>query len=84
MDRLNIDLRSVSSFSLVQADGPETSSATISDIREYKTKGEALLALEESEAPVKYIMFEHGGETYKIYPVEDTDEFDVIKTPTLH
>lgn len=81
---LSIDLKSVSSFLVVQADGPENYSDTITDEKEFKKLKEALDTVLDSEAPIKYLMFNHGGETYKLKPIEDSGEFNVIRTPILH
>ena len=81
---LSLDLRSVSSFTLVQADSPEGSETVIIDEKDFTVLGDALRTLRKSEAPVKYLKFNHSGITYSLYPIEDSEEFKVVKTPVLN
>lgn len=84
MNGLSIDLKNVSLFVVVQADGPETAKETIADEKEFKDWKEAFKAVNSSEAPIKYVRFYHEGGEYKIYPIEDTEEFTVIKNPIMN
>ena len=81
---LNIDLRSVSKFFVVQADGHETDKETTSDEKELINLGDAIKIVRDSEAPVKYLHFNHNGDTYKLYPIEDSEEFKVIRSPIVN
>jgi hypothetical protein len=81
---LGIDLKSVSRFFVVQADGPETEKETISDEKELANLSDAINLVRDSEAPIKYLHFNHSGLTYKLYPIEDSEEFQVIRTPILN
>ncbi len=84
MNGLNIDLKRVSSFVVVQADGPETAKETITDEKEFKTYQDAFKVINTSQAPVKYLRFFHDGSEYKLYPIEDSEEFTVIQKPILN
>lgn len=84
MTDLSIDLKSVSQFVVVQADGHESMADTIIHEKEFTDLQEALALIAESEAPLKYLRFNHGGDTYKLYPTEDTGEYTVTKTPILN
>jgi hypothetical protein len=84
LSKLNLDLKSVSTFSVVQADGPEVLTRTIVDERDFSKLQDALNLIENSQAPVKYLKFNHSGESYKLYPIKDTGEYEVIKTPILN
>ena len=81
---LSLDLRSVSSFILVQADSPEGSESVIIDEKEFTILGDAMRMLRKSEAPVKYLKFNHSGVSYTLYPIEDSEEFKVVKAPILN
>ena len=82
--QLGIDLKSVSKFFVVQADGHETEKETISDEKDFVNLGDALRIMRESQAPVRYLHFNHDGQTYKLYPIEDSEEFRVIKSPIVN
>ncbi len=84
MNGLSIDLRGVSSFTLVQADSPEGSETVIIDEKEFTVLGDAMRTLRQSQAPVKYLKFNHSGTTYSLYPIEDSEEFKVVKTPIMN
>ena len=84
IDKLKINLKSVSIFSVVQADGLEILNDTIIDEKDFSKLQDALDLMERSEAPVKYLKFNHGGESYKLYPIKDTGEYEVIKKPILN
>lgn len=84
MNGLSIDLKNVSSFVVVQADGPETAKETISNEKEFKNYQDAFKVVNASEAPVRYLRFYHEGSEYKLYPIEDTEEFTVIKNPIMN
>ena len=84
MNGLSIELSRISSFTVVQADGPEILKATVVDEKEVKVWSEAIEIIRKSEAPVKYLRFMHGGEVYKLYPIEDSDEFRVVINPILN
>lgn len=84
MNGLSIDLKNISSFVVVQADGPETSKETIADEKEFKNWQDAFKVINKSEAPVKYLRFYHEGNIYKLYPIEDSEEFTITKTPVMN
>lgn len=79
-----MDLKSVSVFHVVQADGPETEKATVSDEKDFITLQDAIDVLKVSEAPIRYLKFNHEGSTYKMYPIEDSEEYTVTKSPILN
>ncbi|HBI01876.1 MAG TPA: hypothetical protein DDY18_09675 [Flavobacterium sp.] len=79
-----MDLKSVSVFSVVQADGPETEKTTITDEKDFNSLEAAIDVLKISEAPIKYLKFNYDGSTYKMYPIEDSEEYTVTKTPILN
>jgi len=79
-----MDLKSVSVFSVVQADGPETEKTTITDEKDFNSLEAAIDVLKISEAPIKYFKFNYDGSTYKMYPIEDSEEYTVTKTPILN
>lgn len=81
---LTIDLKSVTTFNLVQADGPLEYNRTIVDEKPFTELDDAIKAIQESQAPVKYLYFYHGGSLYKLFPIEDTEEFTVQRTPAVH
>lgn len=80
----NLNLKSVDVFIFVQADGLETNPKTISEQKEFTNLKDALALLESSQAPVKYLQFNHEGMTYKLYPASETGEYTVIKRPILN
>jgi len=80
----SMDLKSVSVFSVVQADGPETEKTTITDEKDFNSLEAAIDVLKISEAPIKYLKFNYDGSTYKMYPIEDSEEYTVTKTPILN
>lgn len=79
-----MDLKSVSVFSVVQADGPETEKNTITDEKDFNSLEAAIDVLKISEAPIKYLKFNYEGSTYKMYPIEDSEEYTVTKSPILN
>ena len=79
-----MDLKSVSVFSVVQADGPETEKTTITDEKDFNSLEAAIDVLKISEAPIKYLKFNYDGSTYKMYPIEDSEEYTVTNTPILN
>jgi hypothetical protein len=83
MNGLDIDLKKVDIF-LVQADGPENLKTTTSDEKQIKVWTEAIELVRKSEAPVKYLRFYHNGSVYKLYPIEDSEEFRFSISPILN
>ena len=81
---LDMDLKGVSKFYVVQADGFEEYEETIMDEKGFDKLQDALAVIKESEAPVKYLKFNLDGATYKCYPIEDSEEYRVTKTPILN
>ena len=79
MNGLSVNLKSVSSFYLVQADREESLKEAVVDEREFKDYKEALRVMEQSQAPIKYMKFIYDGDEYKLYPIEDSEDFTVIK-----
>lgn len=83
-DPTKLNLKSVDKFVFVQADGLEDNPKTISEQKEFTNLKDALSLMESSQAPVKYLQFNHEGNTYKLYPSEETGEYTVIKRPILN
>jgi len=81
MTDFGVDLKTVSAFYVVQADKLETLEDAIVDEKTFKDYKEAFRVLEKSEAPVKFLKFISGSEEYKLIPIEDSEEFTVIKKP---
>lgn len=81
MNGLSVDLKTVSAFYLVQSDKDETIEGAVVDEKKFTDYKEAMRVMEKSEAPVKYLKFIAGSEEYKLYPIEDSDEFTVLKKP---
>ena len=79
-----MDLKAVSRFYVVQADGFEEQEETISDEKEFTKLEDALTVIEKSEAPVKYLKFNLEGSEYKLYPIVDSEEYRVVKNPILN
>lgn len=79
-----MDIKGVSRFYVIQADGAEGRSETISDEKEFLKLEDALSLIEQSEAPVKYLKFNMEGSEYKLYPIVDSEEYKVVKNPILN
>lgn len=77
-------LKHISHFFIVQADGDEKLKETITDEKEFTNLQDALKVMKESEAPIKYLKFNHEGLVYKLYPTEETDEFTVVTYPVIN
>ena len=84
MDLQELNLRGVSQFFVVQADGPEGYDTTITCEKEFNSLQDALKIMKESEAPIKYLKFNHLGSTYKLYPIQETGEYRVAQEPILN
>lgn len=81
MNGLTVDLKTVSEFYVVQADMDESFKEAMVDEKKFTDYKEAIRALEQSEAPIKYLKFIAGPEEYKLIPIEDSEEFTVLKKP---
>lgn len=81
---LDIDIKSISQFNVIQADGPEEYSQTIVDEKSFVKLNDALKLIQESQAPVKYLFFYNSGSLYKLYPIEDSEEFQVTRVPVIN
>lgn len=79
-----ISLRSVNTFTIVQADDFEDQENTIVDEAQFTNLQDALKVMEKLEAPVKYLKFNHEGFTYKLYPTPEGNEYRVIKQPIVN
>ena len=78
------NLKGVSLFFIVQADGSEESKETITDEKEFTNLQDALKLMKESEAPVKYLKFHHEGLVYKLYPTSESNEYRVTTYPIMN
>jgi hypothetical protein len=81
MNGVTVDLKTVSAFYLVQSDKEETASDAIVDEKKFTDYKEAMRVLEASQSPIKYLKFIAGAEEYTLYPIEDSEEFTVLKRP---
>jgi hypothetical protein len=81
MNGLSVDLKTVSVFYVVQSDMDEAFEEAIVDEKRFTDYKEAMRVLESSEAPVKYLKFISGPDEYKLVPIEDSEEFTVLKKP---
>lgn len=81
-ESLKINLKSVSKFFVVQSTG-SAEFEPISDEKEFSSLTEALTIIRISQAPVVWLEFNHDGDSYKLYPIKESQDFTVIKTPTL-
>lgn len=81
---INMDLKTVSKFFVVQADGPEDLKETVLDEKEFVNLQDAVEIVQKSEAPVKYLKFNHDGFSYKMYPIPDSEEYQVLKSPIIN
>ena len=81
---LSLDLKSVTVFTVVQADDNEVFATAIVDEKEFSRLEDALKLVQTSEAPIRYLMFNHSGEQYKLYPIENSEEYQVVKSPILN
>lgn len=81
MNGLNVELKAVSKFYVIQADRDEKLEGAIIDEKEFKDHKDALRLISQSEAPVKYLKFIHAENEYRLYPIVDSEDYDVVKTP---
>lgn len=81
---LNIDLKHVSSFSVIQADGPLEYNMTVKEEKIFEKLSDALALMETSEAPVRILNFYHNDYYYTLTPIEDSEEYHVERKPVLH
>ena len=81
MTSYGVELKAVSKFYVVQADRQENLDGAVVDEKEFTDYKEAFRVVQASEAPVKYLKFIYGSEEYKMTPIEDSEEYDVVKKP---
>lgn len=81
MEYAGVELKAVSKFYVVQADRSDGSVDTIIEEKVFTDYKEAFRVVQESEAPVRYLTFIYGSEEYKMTPIEDSEEYDVVKKP---
>ena len=84
MNENSVELKTVSKFYLVQADRQENLEGAVIDEKEFTDYKEAFRMVQKSEAPIRYLRFICGSDEYKMYPIEDSDEYDVRKTPVYN
>lgn len=83
MSPLSLNLRNVTSFTVVQG-GPGENNEVISDEKVFTNLQDALSLITKSQAPSIWLQFNHDGSEYKLYPIPETGEYRVVRTPIMN
>ena len=84
MEKFGLNLKSVTKFTVVQSNDAWEDEDLIEDEKDFSKIVDAVDLLSESQAPLKFIKFYLDGKAYRMFPIEDSDEFDIMMDEILN